>query len=210
MRSPEANKETKRQRQKEATKQRILNESRRLFRSHGFEVTVREIAQAARVAAGTLFTHFEDKRELLIAVLHEDLENVARESLDSLDPTQTPLTSLIRAARPFFHYYFQDPKLSRVLLRESLLLQDERTQTTQPILQQQIQRYLAALGKFLSTRQSKKPQANRSLLHFLRNFFSIYFFTLIYHLEQGEPQTEAALADLRDSLEPLMESYGFS
>jgi AcrR family transcriptional regulator len=49
--------------------ERILNSAQRLFAKHGYGgTTTRDLAQAAGVAEGTLFRHFESKKAILIEV----------------------------------------------------------------------------------------------------------------------------------------------
>ena len=57
--------------EKTATRQRILEAATALFRRQGFDATTtRDIAQAARIAAGTLFNYFPTK-EAIVGVLAE-------------------------------------------------------------------------------------------------------------------------------------------
>lgn len=51
------------------TRSRILQAAQRLFARRGFDgTTTRDLAQAAGVAEGTLFRHFENKKAILIEV----------------------------------------------------------------------------------------------------------------------------------------------
>lgn len=51
------------------TRTRILQAAQRLFARRGFDgTTTRDLAQAAGVAEGTLFRHFENKKAILVAV----------------------------------------------------------------------------------------------------------------------------------------------
>lgn len=51
------------------TRDRIINAARRLFAAKGFDgTTTRDLAQAAKVAEGTLFRHFANKKAILVEV----------------------------------------------------------------------------------------------------------------------------------------------
>lgn len=64
--------------EKETTKQRILDESVRLFRTRGFvPTTTRDIAAAAEIATGTLFNYFATK-EAIVGFLAEQALTKAR------------------------------------------------------------------------------------------------------------------------------------
>jgi AcrR family transcriptional regulator len=73
--------------EKLATRQRILFAAEDLFRRHSFEAaTTREIAQAAGIAAGTLFNYFPSK-EAIVAGLAEDAWANARTRFQDTPPT---------------------------------------------------------------------------------------------------------------------------
>lgn len=62
-----------------------------MFREHGIEVTVGEIADAAGVGRGTLFRNFRSKDHLIAAVVSERMQEVAvfgRELLQTEDPAE--------------------------------------------------------------------------------------------------------------------------
>lgn len=110
----------RRKEQKEETQKRILDVARAHFERHGFEATsFRAIAEDATVAVGTVALHFEDKRSLLHAALHDDLERaialcVTRGRRGSL------VTRLTDIFEPAYAYYARRPGLSRTLLESSL------------------------------------------------------------------------------------------
>ena len=60
----------------QANRERLLEAADRMFREHGVEVSVGEIADAAGVGRGTLFRNFTNKDELIAAVLAERLSEV--------------------------------------------------------------------------------------------------------------------------------------
>jgi AcrR family transcriptional regulator len=110
-----------RQAQKRATQGRILEIARIHFERDGFEgANVRAIAAEAGVAAGTVLLHFTDKLGLLHAALFDDLEATIQRCI-ATTRRGTLLTRLTAVARPFYAYYAARPKLSKILLRESLL-----------------------------------------------------------------------------------------
>jgi AcrR family transcriptional regulator len=60
----------------QANRERLLEAADRMFREHGVEVSVGEIADAAGVGRGTLFRNFKHKDELIAAVLVERIGEV--------------------------------------------------------------------------------------------------------------------------------------
>jgi AcrR family transcriptional regulator len=73
-----------------ATRERILLEAARLFRHHGYTATtLREIADAASIKAGSIYYHFASKEEILGEVLDKGIQAVSdavRERIEALPP----------------------------------------------------------------------------------------------------------------------------
>jgi AcrR family transcriptional regulator len=64
---------SRRERKKQQTAQKIASAALRLFAKRGFDrVTISEIAEAADVARGTLFSHFPTKESLVLAAVGDD------------------------------------------------------------------------------------------------------------------------------------------
>ena len=83
-----------------ATRQRILDAALALFAEHGYErASVRMIAEAADVAQGLLYSHFDGKHGLLHAIFEESMADV-RESFAMADaaPRGEKLERLIRGS----------------------------------------------------------------------------------------------------------------
>lgn len=58
---------------------RILDEAARLFLARGYEgTTLRDIADAAGVKAGSIYYHFDSKEELLAEILDQGIERITR------------------------------------------------------------------------------------------------------------------------------------
>lgn len=77
-------------RNKLATQQKILDTAIRLFNQKGFvKVSTLEIARASSIAHGTVFFHFPNRSELIIASIYKELGKLAEElnekSRDSYD-----------------------------------------------------------------------------------------------------------------------------
>jgi len=71
-----------------ATRERILLEAARLFRHHGYAATtLREVADASGIKAGSIYYHFESKEQILGEVLDKGIQVVAdavRQRVDAL------------------------------------------------------------------------------------------------------------------------------
>ncbi len=67
---------------------RLLQAATSMFREHGIEVTVGEIADAAGVGRGTVFRNFPTKDHLIVAVLAERMREVAASARELLRSDQ--------------------------------------------------------------------------------------------------------------------------
>ncbi|CAM2153977.1 MULTISPECIES: TetR/AcrR family transcriptional regulator [Paraburkholderia] len=95
-----------RQIQKEATRQRILSSALELFVSRGYvATTVDDIAAAANTTRVTFYSHFESRRELMRAVIHE-LDTIL-ERRDEPGRSSTA-SSLVAAVREGSHEMLDD------------------------------------------------------------------------------------------------------
>lgn len=72
------------------TRDRVLQEAARLFRHRGYTATtLREIADAAGIKAGSVYYHFDSKEEILVEVLDRGIQAVydaVRQRVDALPP----------------------------------------------------------------------------------------------------------------------------
>ena len=73
-------------------KEKIIQESSRLFSSKGFSGTsIKEILEAAGASKGGLYNHFKTKEELFSAVLRESRKIWREKNLSGLDAIESPL-----------------------------------------------------------------------------------------------------------------------
>lgn len=74
-----------------ATRQRVLLEAARLFRHHGYAATtLREVADASNIKAGSIYYHFESKEQILGEVLDKGIQVVSdavHERVEALSKT---------------------------------------------------------------------------------------------------------------------------
>src|ERR1700722_13545077 len=98
---------------------RFKNAGRRVFHRKGYrEATMREVADAAGVATGTLFLYAADKRDLLILTVIDDLDRLTAESSAALKPDDPLLDQLLDAFRPRYEFWARDRRLAMTVLHE--------------------------------------------------------------------------------------------
>ncbi len=106
-----------RERKKERTRDRILRVAARLFTRSTFEdTTMEDVAAAAEVSVGTLYNYFGSKTALLLAIVAEDVEAVARRGTPVVeDPGDDPVVAATRVIDVYLDVYLD---LGRDLMRE--------------------------------------------------------------------------------------------
>jgi AcrR family transcriptional regulator len=99
-----------------ATRQRILDESQRLFAAQGFEAaTTRDIARAAGIGVGTLFNYFPTKEAVAYSLVSEayavaaqkfaaDLARQGAEPLSLEEELFAHIAAALRKLKPFRKY----------------------------------------------------------------------------------------------------------
>lgn len=110
----------KRDAQKAETRAQLLSAAREVFAEKGYDKTaIKDIARAAGVAAGTVYTHFDDKSALAVAAFEEDIARTVAQAWATLPPGDIQ-ERLVHIGAQLLAYYNQRPALSRALLRAIL------------------------------------------------------------------------------------------
>src|SRR5690242_15769835 len=97
-------------RQKESTRQEILDAARDLFVNEGFDnVSMRKIADKVEYAPGTIYLYFKDKAEILDTICAQTFEKL-RARMDAIqrDPGN-PLDGLRRGLRTYIQFGLDNP-----------------------------------------------------------------------------------------------------
>jgi AcrR family transcriptional regulator len=184
-----------RQEQKTETRLKLLEIARQLFDENGFEATsMREIAKTSGLAVGSLFVHFENKTDLLAALLSSDLVEVMTEAERLGKKLSSPLSRLFNNSQLLLNFYAQKVELSKVLLREVLLL----TKTSRPELTKLTEGYLGLIGQEISLAQQSgeiKHPGNVADLSVM--YFSLYLAVLLDMLNSDTVDPDVAGTNLR-------------
>ncbi len=78
---------TPKQARSRLTRERVLDAAVACFESHGYDqTTTAQIAQAASIGVGTLYSYFADKRAILLELVGQSVEQIAESILAGLQP----------------------------------------------------------------------------------------------------------------------------
>jgi AcrR family transcriptional regulator len=92
-------------------REEILEVSKDLLLSQGFsKMSMRRIAKRADVSATSIYLHFKNKDDLLLALVEESITRLNRSLRDALDSNAGPVEQLDALAHAYIRYALENPK----------------------------------------------------------------------------------------------------
>ncbi len=117
----------RREREKQLRRRTILNAAETLFARNGYRKTkIEDIAERAEVSVGTVYGYFQNKEELLVAVLDDIGLYIRKVAGKAFAETGTTLEGIERAGMAFFEELCQNhPDKALLLYDEAIGLSDQ-------------------------------------------------------------------------------------
>lgn len=117
---------SRREQNKAEKRARIIAAARALFAHKGFDATTtQEVAQAADVAVGTVFTYAKTKEDLLIQVFHEEMVDVVERAFQSARRQKTLIDQFTTFFQTLVEYHERDRQLAQALMRQLGYVQND-------------------------------------------------------------------------------------
>ncbi len=186
-----------REKQKRETRAALLAAARRVLAARGFAATTtREIAQEAKVAAGTFFVHFPSVAALVEALLDEHVQKTLARGLGQAAKKQGIVAQLMHVSNTLFESYDEEPELARAFITGSIFL--ARDGAPSPRALQYRAWVIARIDEAVSS--GELQEIDRDLAYTC--FFSIYFGLLVAGLN-GQLTRKRQLALLQAALTRL-------
>lgn len=188
----------RRERNRQAKLDRIKEAAWTLFIERGFTATtLRDIAEHADVATGTVFLHVNDKADLLLMVFSEAIAAKATDVFQS-QRLGGPLNEvLLSVFTPFLDLYRPYPGLARDFIRETLF----HSGPWRDRELEQAQAFITRLATFLAERQTAgEVRRDLNVQQFALTLFSLYQAVLVGWLS-GVMTHEQAHVQLRAHFE---------
>lgn len=89
----------------------ILEVSRELLIEHGFgKLSMRNIAKRANVTATSIYLHFDNKDDLLLALIDQSIEHLKEKLLNEIDPSKDLIRQLEDLARCYIQFALDHSK----------------------------------------------------------------------------------------------------
>ena len=198
----------RRERNKRAKLEKIIQAASDLFREHGFEHTTgRQICERADIGTGTLFLYVKDKRELL-SLIFQPLakEAFARldRKIDKIDKNEPLIDGLIRVFAELFHLYGQDTAMSRLFIQDLLFRDNDSTGLK--LLHDELRERVTKLVSAAQRRKELRSDISAEQLGI--SFLAHYVLWLQMWLGSGGVSRSSATRGLRLALQLQIEGAG--
>ncbi|HYQ16557.1 MAG TPA: TetR/AcrR family transcriptional regulator [Polyangiaceae bacterium] len=111
----------RRERERLAMREQILNAARELFAERGYQaVTMREIGKRIQYSATALYHHFADKEALMLELCRLDFADFAQRFLTGVMGAKNPLEAMCRAGLIYLGFAEQFPQHYRLMFMTPL------------------------------------------------------------------------------------------
>ncbi len=156
---------------------RIIAAARALFTHKGFDATTsQEIADAAGVAGGTIFTYARTKDDLLILVFHDEMMEIVERAYAAARKAAGLLDQSIAFFETFVAYHERDLPLAHALMRQLGYVGSADQRSLVSELMTSLLGRLALLVQ--GAKDDGKVDATSALIPSARSLFAIYYFHL--------------------------------
>jgi AcrR family transcriptional regulator len=126
----------RREQQKESLRRTILRAAGELFLEHGYEgFSMRRVAERIGYSATTIYRYYEDKDDLLLAVVHEGFAEFAGRLAAAAESATSPLKRLEALGQAYIRFGLESPVYYQMMfMQRADLLFESRKEKTQPMI----------------------------------------------------------------------------
>jgi len=189
--------EGRRERNKAEMLARIKRAARALFSRRGVEATtIRDIAEAADIGLGTMFSYAANKQELLVMIFLDEVDPAVDRALAAV-PERPLLDQVTHVLGSIVAHHQDNPALARVFVKETPFIDGRRYG-----LAGFMAKLLAGM-EHLIERAKERGELERGVpaATLARNLFGLFFQQLQIWLGAPNPRPRFDYGRLRESLE---------
>ncbi len=194
--------EAKKQRKKKA----IVEAAISLFSAQGYENTsIEQIARAAGVGKGTVYSYFQTKKDLIKGFCEYELEKIHLELVKRSNREATILEQMLTIYMTEFHHVTQNREFGRLYMRESIFPKESDVQDNL----ETDDKYFQILFPILQKGQERgELRKDVELLYMTAHFYSLYimiisaWYTGRISTGEVEPAMELLFRQLLEGLQP--------
>ncbi len=198
-----------REKKKQATRKAILEAAVRLFSEKGFENTrIEELAQAAGIGKGTIYSYFKTKNDILFAFCEDGIELMHQEYRDKADPDAPLLEQLMTIFKAEFSYVCKNREFGRLYMQETFFPEASEAKRHREL----DNKYFDLLFPILERAKMRgELRQDTDLLHITGHFYGIYLMALSAwytgHLKTQEAVFEGLSTVFLQAMEGLAPNY---
>jgi AcrR family transcriptional regulator len=166
----------RREQKKRQTRAAILDAALHLFSKKGYENTsIDELALAAGIGKGTVYTYFKSKSEIFLAFCEEQLDFVSRELAEKSDPRSPLLSQLLTLFMGEFQFVSRNKEFGRILMREMVFPKDLTVERSREL----DNKYIDILVPMFREAQEKgELRTDLELILVTGHFYALYIMTV--------------------------------
>lgn len=196
---------TTRESNKAEKRQRIKAAARALFSRYGYDdTTLRQIAQRAGVALGTLSLYAKDKRDLILLMFNDDISEMIERAQASVRKEGGFLDNLIAYFRIFYMEFASDINVSRTFLQLNFF--SDGMNTAELALNRD--RMLAAIREIVDLAKSQgRLKLEAPSEDIARSIFFVYASAVRWWIAERQPDLRDGLTQLRSLLRLQADGY---
>ncbi|WP_437903976.1 TetR/AcrR family transcriptional regulator [Sorangium sp. So ce327] len=132
----QASSQQRREQQKENLRGAILAAAGELFLEQGYEAfSMRQVAERIGYSATTIYRYYEDKDDLLFAIVHEGFSEFQRALVAAAESTADPIERLVALGAAYVRFGMDNPVHYRLMFMQRFdFVFDQRKARQQPMI----------------------------------------------------------------------------
>ena len=180
-----------REEQKRNTNEKIRSVSKKLIIKNGIHnTTIREISKEAKVATGTVLSHYSSKNDLFYDIFYSDIEGFAEKALKSVKRFKTLETRLIHICDSFLKSYGSEPKLYTDFLEISMYAKGSWGIR----FTKQVEEFGVEVANiYIEAIKNNEIKEDTDIQAAVGTFFSFYFMSIMTQIKMNFSDTDVSL-----------------
>lgn len=186
-----------REQKKKKTKAAILESAMQLFSRQGYENTsINQMAKAAGIGKGTIYSYFQSKSEIFLAFCEEQLAFVYEELAEQSDRETTLVEQLLTLFMGEFRFVSRNKEFGRILMREMVFPKELTVERSHELDNKYID---LMVPMFKKAQKRGELRTDLELILVVGHFYALYIMT-ISGWYMGRLLTEEDVAMAMESL----------
>lgn len=182
---------------KKKTRKAIMDAALRLFTKQGFENTsISQLARAAGIGKGTIYSYFKSKNEIFLAFCEEQLVQTDREVTEKSKQGATLLEQLMTLFMGEFRFVSRNREFGRILMRETVFPKELTVERSQELDNKYID---LMVPMFKQAQKTGELRTDLELILVVGHFYGLYIMT-VSGWYMGRLFTEEDVAMVMESL----------